>query len=170
MLTASLIFLATLALVIWQPRGLGIGWSAALGALASLLAGTVALADIPRVWSIVWNASATLIGLIVMTMILDEAGLFRWAALRACRADRGHRHALFLLFLLLVGGSLGAGAQVRVGDASMVNRLEALDEHLLGEGDVAEGDRALLEETILYLTIDEVVHQVADAFLRIFLQ
>lgn len=101
MLTASLIFLATLALVIWQPRGLGIGWSAALGALASLLAGTVALADIPRVWSIVWNASATLIGLIVMTMILDEAGLFRWAALRACRAARGHGRALFLLVILL---------------------------------------------------------------------
>lgn len=32
MLTAILIFLATLTLAIWQPRGLGIGWSAIGGA------------------------------------------------------------------------------------------------------------------------------------------
>ncbi|RZJ14658.1 MAG: hypothetical protein EOO54_19165, partial [Haliea sp.] len=35
MLTALLIFVATLVLVIWQPRGLGIGWSASLGAVAA---------------------------------------------------------------------------------------------------------------------------------------
>ncbi len=28
MLLAVLIFVATIALVIWQPKGLGIGWSA----------------------------------------------------------------------------------------------------------------------------------------------
>lgn len=33
---ASLIFLATLILVIWQPKGLNIGWSACGGALLSL--------------------------------------------------------------------------------------------------------------------------------------
>lgn len=100
MIAAALIFLATLALVIWQPKGLGIGWSAAGGALASLLAGTVTLADIPAVWSIVWNASGTLIGLIVMTLLLDEAGLFRWAALGVCRMAKGSGRALFALVVL----------------------------------------------------------------------
>ncbi|KAB0716322.1 ArsB/NhaD family transporter, partial [Pseudomonas aeruginosa] len=33
MLIAFAIFLFTLVLVIWQPRGLGIGWSASIGAL-----------------------------------------------------------------------------------------------------------------------------------------
>ena len=37
MLTAFLIFLVTLVLVIWQPRGLGIGWSAVAGAVVALL-------------------------------------------------------------------------------------------------------------------------------------
>ena len=57
MLVASLIFIATLTLVIWQPRGLGIGWSASGGAIAALAAGAIRLEDIPAVWQIVWNAT-----------------------------------------------------------------------------------------------------------------
>jgi len=34
--TALLIFVATLIAVVWQPHGLGIGWSASAGALAAL--------------------------------------------------------------------------------------------------------------------------------------
>ena len=46
MLTALLIFTVTLILVIWQPRGLGIGWSASLGAGIALLTGVVQVGDI----------------------------------------------------------------------------------------------------------------------------
>ena len=49
MLIAFLIFLATIVLVIWQPRGLGIGWSALLGAALALLTGVVHIGDIPTV-------------------------------------------------------------------------------------------------------------------------
>ena len=38
MLLAVLIFVATITLVIWQPKGLGIGWSAMGGAVVALLA------------------------------------------------------------------------------------------------------------------------------------
>lgn len=58
MLIAFAIFLFTLVLVIWQPRGLGIGWSASIGALLALALGSVAPGDIPTVWNIVWNATA----------------------------------------------------------------------------------------------------------------
>ncbi|MEQ9510037.1 MAG: ArsB/NhaD family transporter, partial [Alloalcanivorax xenomutans] len=66
MLLAVLIFIATLTLVIWQPRGLGIGWSAAAGALVALLTGVIHLDDIPVVWDIVWNATFAFIAIIII--------------------------------------------------------------------------------------------------------
>ena len=52
----------------------------------------------------------------------------------------------------------------------MVDGLQAFDEHALGEGDVTEGDRTLLEEAVSHLTIDELVDQARDTLLGIFLE
>ena len=101
MTAAIAIFVFTLVLVIWQPRGLGIGWSASLGAVLALAAGVVHLADIPVVWNIVWNATATFIAVIVISLLLDEAGFFEWAALHVARWGRGRGHVLFALIVLL---------------------------------------------------------------------
>ncbi len=107
MLTATLIFLATLILVIWQPRGLGIGWSASLGALAALLAGVIQLSDIPIVWHIVWNATGSFIAVIIISLLLDKAGFFEWAALHVARWGRGSGRRLFVL-LVLLGAAVAA--------------------------------------------------------------
>ena len=101
MLTALLIFLATLALVIWQPRGLGIGWSASLGAVAALLAGVIHVGDIPTVWHIVWNATGAFVAVIIISLLLDKAGFFEWAALHVARWGRGNGRRLFVLLVLL---------------------------------------------------------------------
>lgn len=99
MLTSVLIFIATLALVILQPRGLGIGWSALGGAVLALVFGVVAPGDILDVWGIVWNATAALIGLIIITLVLDVAGTFEWLALHVVRWGRGNTKRLYLLLI-----------------------------------------------------------------------
>ena len=104
MLLALAIFVVTIALVIWQPRGLGIGWSALGGAAVALLAGVVSLADVPVVWSIVWNATATFVAIIIVSLLLDEAGFFEWAALHVARWGGGHGRRLFVLVVLLGAG------------------------------------------------------------------
>ncbi|MBD8161568.1 arsenic transporter [Erwinia persicina] len=101
MLLAGVIFLFTLVLVIWQPRGLGIGWSASLGACLALLTGVVHPGDIPVVWQIVWNATATFIAVIIISLLLDESGFFEWAALHVARWGNGRGWLLFSWIILL---------------------------------------------------------------------
>ncbi|AMG87654.1 arsenical efflux pump membrane protein ArsB [Bordetella bronchiseptica] len=107
MITAAVIFLFTLTLVIWQPRGLGIGWSACLGAAISLATGVVHWSDIPVVWGIVWNATAAFIAIIIVSLLLDEAGFFEWAALHVARWGRGRGRMLFA-WIVLLGAAVSA--------------------------------------------------------------
>ncbi|AGI24277.1 arsenical pump membrane protein [Pseudomonas sp. ATCC 13867] len=107
MLIAVAVFVFTLVLVIWQPRGLGVGWSAAAGAIIALATGAVSLHDIPTVWAIVWNATATFIAVIIISLLLDEAGFFEWAALRVARWAKGSGYRLFA-FCVLLGAAVSA--------------------------------------------------------------
>ncbi len=104
---AGLIFIFTLVLIIWQPGGLGIGWSASLGAVLALATGVVHPGDIPVVWEIVWNATATFIAVIIISLLLDKSGFFEWAALHVARWGNGKGRWLFT-YIILLGASVAA--------------------------------------------------------------
>lgn len=101
------LFIITLILVIWQPKGLGIGWTASIGAGLALLLGVITLADIPVVWDIVWNATFAFIAIIIISLLLDEAGFFRFIALHMARLAKGSGKRLFV-FIVLLGAVVSA--------------------------------------------------------------
>ena len=101
MLIASLIFLVTLVFVIWQPRGLQIGTSAVIGAIVALVFGVVSFSDVAIVFDIIWDATLAFIGIIILSMVLDEIGFFEWAALKMAKLSNGSGKKMFFYSIIL---------------------------------------------------------------------
>ncbi|MBX6351397.1 MAG: arsenical efflux pump membrane protein ArsB [Clostridia bacterium] len=86
---AGLVFAATLALVFWRPRGLPIAWTTTLAASACLALGLVTPGEVVLAARGVWDATLAFVAAVLITLVLDEAGFFAWAALHLARRTRG---------------------------------------------------------------------------------
>lgn len=101
MIVSSLIFLTTLLFVIWQPKGLQIGTSAIIGAIFALGFGVVTFLDVLLVINIVWDATLAFIGIIILSMVLDEIGFFEWCAIKIAKLSNGNGNLMFVYAILL---------------------------------------------------------------------
>ena len=87
--------------MIKRPRGLRLGYAAGIGAVASLLLGTVSLGQAAQSFLDIWDAALAFLGIIALSVTLDAMGFFKWAALRVVKLAGGSGLRLFFYVSLL---------------------------------------------------------------------
>ncbi len=98
---AIAIFAVTLFLMIKRPWRLRLGYTAGIGAAASLILGTVSLGQAVASFLNIWDAALAFIGIVALSVILDAMGFFKWAALRVVRLAKGSGVRLYFYVALL---------------------------------------------------------------------
>lgn len=95
------ITVATLAGIVTRPKGADEGAIAAIGAVALLLTGLVGWNDVPAALRSTAPVLLFLLGMMVLTAIVERAGIFDVLGEWCVAAARGNGHLLYVLIVLL---------------------------------------------------------------------
>jgi arsenical pump membrane protein len=98
---AGLVFISTMLVIFWRPKGMNEAWPASIGAGIIIITGIVSRMDIMDIISKIGGASITIIATIVMAVILESFGFFHWAAARLASLSKGSGHRLYWYIQLL---------------------------------------------------------------------
>ncbi|HTG71041.1 MAG TPA: ArsB/NhaD family transporter [Candidatus Udaeobacter sp.] len=96
MLITIAVFFTALALILVKPKGINEAYITLAGTGVLFAAQLLKPEDAAYIWGFVWNATFSLIGIMLFTSLLDYNGFFRWAALHI--VYRFH-HRQLLLFI-----------------------------------------------------------------------
>lgn len=95
------LFALTVLFIMWRPLGINEAVPSAIAACVIFLFGIVPLADIFNIVNIVSGAAITILSTIVMSIVLESIGFFRWAAMNLALKAKGSGLLLFWYINLL---------------------------------------------------------------------
>ncbi|TWI59116.1 arsenic transporter [Halalkalibacter nanhaiisediminis] len=96
-----LIFALTTLFIMWRPRGINEAVPAFVGSGILLLMGIVPLSDVREILEIVSGPALTIISTIIMCIVLETIGVFRWAAYNIIKRANGSGIKLFWYIIIL---------------------------------------------------------------------
>ncbi len=92
------VFIATMLVIFWRPKGINEAYPAAVGAGIIFLTGGVSKANIVDIIDKIGGASITIIATIVMAVILESFGFFHWSACQTCTFSQRFRIPPLLVY------------------------------------------------------------------------
>ena len=98
---SAAVFLLTLALIFLRPRGMNEATAACIGAMAMLALRLVTPGDLAHILAETANVLLFLLGMMLVTGVVEHAGVFDALAVRAARLSRGDGRLLLLNVFLL---------------------------------------------------------------------
>lgn len=105
--TSLVILAATLIGILWRPRGISEAWIAAAGGLAMVVIGPLPIGELPPLLRSTADVLLFLTGMMLLTVLVEQAGVFDVLAEGCARLARGSGIALFC-FVFLLGAVITA--------------------------------------------------------------
>ena len=100
-LLTVLAFLFTIVFVMWRPKGVNEAIPATIGAVFILMTGSVSISDLWQITETIGGAAITIIATIVMALVLESFGFFKWTAELLAHQAKGSGIRLFWYVNLL---------------------------------------------------------------------
>jgi len=96
-----IVFALTVFFIMWRPKGINETIPTAIGAAIVLMVGIVPLTDVVTIANMISGAVITILSTIVMSIVLESIGFFRWVALHIVKRANGSGLLLYIYIIAL---------------------------------------------------------------------